>query len=78
MKTFFGLTTCEKNHLYLGTAKVLGSYLTRTCFFFQTGIFLFQLQLSANYFVSLSIVGLVVTSSVFFAALFFFDVAFSV
>ena len=32
-----------------GTEKVLGSALTRTCFFFQTGYILFQIKLSANY-----------------------------
>ena len=32
-----------------GTEKVLGSNLTRTCFFFHKGNMLFQIKLSANY-----------------------------
>ena len=32
-----------------GTAKVLSSNLTRTCFFFRTGNILYQIKLSDNY-----------------------------
>ena len=45
-----------------GTAKVLGSSLTSTCFLFQTGNILFQKKIAGQLFVCLSVVGLVLTS----------------
>ena len=44
-----------------GTIKALGSNLTRTCFFFQTGDVLFQIKIVGQSFVCLSFIGLVVT-----------------
>ena len=58
----------------LGTPQVLGSNLTRACFFFQTRNIPFQIKFSANFFsASLSVVGLVVTSRncFFFCAIFY-------
>ena len=52
-----------------GTAEVLGSNLTRICFFFKRNV-RFQIKLSANYFVCLSVSDIDV-SSFFSCALFF-------
>ena len=63
----------------LGTAKVVGSNLSRICFFFQTGNVLFQIKFPANYVCFICCrLSCRILKSFFFCCAHFFYVPFSV